>query len=89
MLVGHPWRRSAPGLQAEPSALVLPRNSLEWCCDPASPWRHPELSESLQALRYAGEPAYANDALLILVLAWVPPGGDPAERCIPRWYGRC
>jgi rhodanese-related sulfurtransferase len=24
-----------------PGALVLPRNSLEWRCDPASPWRHP------------------------------------------------
>lgn len=24
-----------------PGALVLPRNSLEWRCDPASEWRHP------------------------------------------------
>jgi rhodanese-related sulfurtransferase len=24
-----------------PGAIVLPRNSLEWRCDPASPWRHP------------------------------------------------
>jgi hypothetical protein len=23
-----------------PGAVVLPRNSLEWRCDPASPWRH-------------------------------------------------
>jgi rhodanese-related sulfurtransferase len=24
-----------------PGAIVLARNSLEWRCDPASPWRHP------------------------------------------------
>jgi len=24
-----------------PGALVVPRNSLEWRCDPASEWRHP------------------------------------------------
>ncbi|HEV8277494.1 MAG TPA: hypothetical protein VGQ26_17615 [Streptosporangiaceae bacterium] len=24
-----------------PGAIVLPRNSLEWRCDPASEWRHP------------------------------------------------
>ncbi len=24
-----------------PGAILLPRNSLEWRCDPASPWRHP------------------------------------------------
>ena len=24
-----------------PGALVIPRNCLEWRCDPASPWRHP------------------------------------------------
>ena len=28
-----------------PEALVLPRNSLEWRCDPASQWRHPEMND--------------------------------------------
>ena len=27
-----------------PGAIILPRNSLEWRCDPASPWRHPAIS---------------------------------------------
>src|SRR5215468_2418470 len=27
-----------------PGAVVLPRNSLEWRCDPASEWRHPAIS---------------------------------------------
>ena len=27
-----------------PGALVLPRNSLEWRCDPASAWRHPAIT---------------------------------------------
>jgi rhodanese-related sulfurtransferase len=27
-----------------PGALVLPRNCLEWRCDPASGWRHPAIS---------------------------------------------
>jgi rhodanese-related sulfurtransferase len=27
-----------------PGALVLPRNSLEWRCDPACRWRHPAIS---------------------------------------------
>lgn len=27
-----------------PGAIVLPRNSLEWRCDPASEWRHPAIS---------------------------------------------
>jgi rhodanese-related sulfurtransferase len=31
-------QRRADGLI--PGALVLPRNSLEWRCDPASEWRH-------------------------------------------------
>jgi rhodanese-related sulfurtransferase len=26
-----------------PGALVVPRNSLEWRCDPASGWRHPAI----------------------------------------------
>ena len=27
-----------------PSAVVVPRNSLEWRCDPASEWRHPAIT---------------------------------------------
>jgi rhodanese-related sulfurtransferase len=27
-----------------PGAIVLPRNCLEWRCDPASEWRHPAIS---------------------------------------------
>src|SRR5215831_14025259 len=27
-----------------PGAIVLPRNSLEWRCDPASKWRHPAIT---------------------------------------------
>ena len=27
-----------------PGAIVLPRNCLEWRCDPASPWRHPAIT---------------------------------------------
>src|SRR5690242_8093586 len=27
-----------------PGAIVLPRNSLEWRCDPASPWRDPAIN---------------------------------------------
>jgi len=35
-------QRRAGGLI--PGAVVLPRNSLEWRCDPASPWRHPAIT---------------------------------------------
>jgi nucleotide-binding universal stress UspA family protein len=38
---------------------------------------------SLRALRYGRETARHNDALLIPVLAWTPPGGDLAERRTP------
>jgi len=27
-----------------PGAIVLPRNALEWRCDPASQWRHPAIT---------------------------------------------
>jgi rhodanese-related sulfurtransferase len=27
-----------------PGAIVMPRNSLEWRCDPASQWRHPAVT---------------------------------------------
>ena len=43
---------------------------------------------SLQALRYAEELARTHDAILIPVLAWVPPGGDLADRRAPCGYLR-
>ena len=33
-----------------PGALVLPRNALEWRCDPAGRWRHPALTGPGQRL---------------------------------------
>jgi rhodanese-related sulfurtransferase len=36
-------QRRADGLL--PGALVLPRNSLEWRCDPACRWRHPVIND--------------------------------------------
>ena len=38
---------------------------------------------SLQALRYATEMARHHDAALVPVLAWVPPGGEVADRRFP------
>ncbi|MGO8955813.1 MAG: universal stress protein [Streptosporangiaceae bacterium] len=38
---------------------------------------------SLQALRYAAEMASNHDAVLAPVLAWVPPGGELADRRYP------
>jgi len=35
-------QRHADGLI--PGAIVLPRNSLEWRCDPCSQWRHPAIT---------------------------------------------
>ena len=35
---------------------------------------------SLQALRYAADEARQRDVPLLPVIAWVPPGGDMAER---------
>jgi len=43
---------------------------------------------SLRALRYAAEVARAWSATLIPVLAWVPPGGDLADRRCPSTYLR-
>jgi nucleotide-binding universal stress UspA family protein len=43
---------------------------------------------SLQALRYAEELARADNAILIPALAWVPPGGDLADRRTPCGYLR-
>jgi nucleotide-binding universal stress UspA family protein len=43
---------------------------------------------SLRALRYAEDMARANSATLIPVLAWVPPGGDLADRRGPCGYLR-
>ena len=43
---------------------------------------------SLCALRYAEDLARAFDATLIPVLAWIPPGGDLADRRCPCGYLR-
>jgi nucleotide-binding universal stress UspA family protein len=43
---------------------------------------------SLQALRYAAGIARDNEATLVPVLAWTPPGGDLADRRYPSAYLR-
>ena len=43
---------------------------------------------SLQALRYAAEEAQARKVPLVPVIAWIPPGGDLAERSHPSPYLR-
>lgn len=43
---------------------------------------------SLQALRFAADLARDDDAALIPVLAWLPPGGDQADRRQPSVYLR-
>jgi nucleotide-binding universal stress UspA family protein len=43
---------------------------------------------SLQALRYAADEAQAREVPLVPVIAWVPPGGDLAERGHPSPYMR-
>ena len=43
---------------------------------------------SLQALRWAADEARERQALLVPVIAWIPPGGDFAERSHPSPYLR-
>ena len=43
---------------------------------------------SLQALRYAADEARQRDVPLVPVIAWLPPGGDLAERRHPSPYLR-
>ena len=43
---------------------------------------------SLQALRLAASLALEGDAALVPVLAWLPPGGDLADRRFPSGYLR-
>jgi nucleotide-binding universal stress UspA family protein len=43
---------------------------------------------SLQALRYAADEARQRDAPLLAVTAWVPPGGEMAERRAPSAHLR-
>jgi nucleotide-binding universal stress UspA family protein len=43
---------------------------------------------NLQALRYAAALARGQEAELIPILAWVPPGGEAAERRCPSGYLR-
>jgi nucleotide-binding universal stress UspA family protein len=43
---------------------------------------------SLQALRYGARLAHLQDAAVLAVLAWTPPGGELAERSHPSAYLR-
>src|ERR1700690_574989 len=43
---------------------------------------------SLQALRLAADEARSREATLVAVIAWIPPGGDFAERSHPSPYLR-
>src|SRR5579859_5089386 len=43
---------------------------------------------SLQALRWAADEAHERQVPLVPVIAWVPPGGDLAERSHPSPYLR-
>jgi len=43
---------------------------------------------SLQALRYAADEARERCVPLVAVIAWIPPGGDTAERSRPSPYLR-
>jgi len=43
---------------------------------------------SLQALRFAADEARQRDVPLLAITAWVPPGGDVAERRHPSPYLR-
>jgi hypothetical protein len=43
---------------------------------------------NLPALRYAAALACGQDATLVPILAWIPPGGDLAERRHPSGYLR-
>jgi len=43
---------------------------------------------SLQALRYAADDARQRDVPLLAVTAWIPPGGEMAERRAPSAYLR-
>jgi hypothetical protein len=43
---------------------------------------------NLPALRYAAALAHGQDATLIPVLAWIPPGGDLADRRYPSGHLR-
>jgi rhodanese-related sulfurtransferase len=51
-------QRRAGGLI--PGAILLPRNSLEWRCDPASPWRHPAIHDWGQCLVLVRDEGYQS-----------------------------
>jgi hypothetical protein len=68
-------QRRADGLI--PGAVLLPRNALEWRCDPASRWRHPALA--------------GRDQHLILICqgrVLVEPGGGHPAAARPGQYHR-
>ena len=43
-----------------PGALVIRRNVLEWRCDPASPWRHPEIKHHGQKMILVCDEGYQS-----------------------------
>ena len=67
-----------------PRALVIRRNVLEWRCDPASPWRHPSISDHRQKIilfcheGYQSVLAAANLQILGLIFATDLEGGFTA-----------
>ena len=51
-------QRAAGG--AVPEAVVIPRNVLEWRCDPSSPWRDPRVSDPSRRLIVMCEEGYQS-----------------------------
>jgi rhodanese-related sulfurtransferase len=82
-------QRRADGLI--PGAIVLPRNSLEWRCDPSSQWRHPAIvSREVHLILVCHEGYQANLAAATLQQLGLtnatdldggsPPGSHPGCR---------
>jgi rhodanese-related sulfurtransferase len=84
-------QRRAGGLI--PGAPVLPRNSLEWRCDPTAPWRHPIMNDRPRPLilicndGFPSGPAAASLHRLGLVNATDLDGGFMARS--PAVTGQC
>jgi rhodanese-related sulfurtransferase len=51
-------QRAAGG--AVPDAVVIPRNVLEWRCDPSSPWRDPRVSDPSRRVVLMCEEGYQS-----------------------------
>ena len=65
-------QRRATGLI--PGAILLPRNALEWRCDPASPWRHPAITSRDQHLILICQQGFQS-GLAAATLPTQSPGG--------------